>query len=124
MTTGKRAILLVDHGSRRPQANTQLEDLAARVRVLRPDWAVYTAHLEISAPGVAEALDSCAAAGVREVFLHPFFLAPGRHTQEDLPTLAREACERNPGLTVRVTDPLGVDDAVVAVVLDRIDSCL
>jgi len=124
MTTGKRAILLVDHGSRRPQANAQLEDLAARVRVLRPGWAVHTAHLEVSPPGVAEALDSCAAAGAREVFLHPFFLAPGRHTREDLPKLAREACERNPGLTVRVTDPLGVDDAVVAVVLDRIDSCL
>ena len=62
MATGERAVLLVDHGSRRPQANAQLEDLADRIRALRPDWAVYTAHLEISSPGVAEALDSCAAA--------------------------------------------------------------
>ena len=124
MTAGKRAILLVDHGSRRPEANAQLEELAARVRALRPDWAVHTAHLEIAAPGVAEALDSCAAAGVQEVFLHPFFLAPGRHTREDIPRLAREASARNPGLTVRVTDPLGVDDSVVAVVLERIDTCL
>ena len=124
MTTGERAILLVDHGSRRREANAQLEDLADRVRTLRPDWAVYTAHLEISSPGVAETLDTCAAAGVREVFLHPFFLAPGRHTREDLPNLAREACERHPGLKVHVTDPLGVDDAMVALVLKRIDTCL
>lgn len=124
MATGERAVLLVDHGSRRPQANAQLEDLADRIRALRPDWAVYTAHLEISSPGVAEALDSCAAAGASEVFLHPFFLAPGRHTREDLPKLAREACERHPGMTVHVTDPLGVDDAMVAIVLERIDRCL
>lgn len=124
MTPGERAILLVDHGSRRPQANAQLEDLADRVRTLRPDWEVCTAHLEISSPGVAEALDSCAAAGVSEVFLHPFFLAPGRHTREDLPKMAREACERHPGLKVHVTDPLGVDDAMVAIVLERIDTCL
>lgn len=123
MTSEERAILLVDHGSRRPEANAQLEELAARVREQRPGWRVDTAHLEIAPPGVAEALDACAAAGVREVFLHPFFLSPGRHTREDLPRLAGDACERNPGLRVYVTDPLGVDDAVVAVVLDRIDSC-
>ena len=118
-----RAILLVDHGSRRDEANAQLEELAERVRAQRPDWAVHTAHLEIAEPSVADALDACAATGIREIYLHPFFLSPGRHTREDLPVLARAACERNPGLTVHVTDPLGVDDAVVAVVLDRIDAC-
>jgi len=124
VTTEKRAILLVDHGSRRPEANAQLEQLASLLRAKRPGWRIETAHLEISPPSVADALDACAAGGVREVFLHPFFLSPGRHTKEDLPRLASEACERNPGLTVRVTEPLGVDDAMVAVVLDRIDSCL
>ena len=124
MTDKRQAILLVDHGSRHPQANAQLENLAARVRTKRPGWVVHTAHLEIALPGVAEALDACAAQGIREVFLHPFFLSPGRHTREDLPRLAREASQRNPEFTVDVTDPLGVDDAMVAVVLDRIDSCL
>jgi sirohydrochlorin ferrochelatase len=118
-----RAILLVDHGSRRDEANAQLEELAERVRAQRPDWAVHTAHLEIAEPRVAEALDLCAAAGIRDVYLHPFFLSPGRHTREDLPALAREASERHPGLTVHLTDPLGVGDAMVAVVLERIDAC-
>ena len=123
MTSGEQAILLVDHGSRRPEANAQLEELAARMRTRRPGWTVHVAHLEIAAPSVAEALDSFAAAGAREILLHPFFLSPGRHTREDIPRLAREACERHPGLTVRVTDPLGVDDSMVAVVLERIDAC-
>ena len=33
----KRAVLLVDHGSRRPEANAQLEALAERVRERLPD---------------------------------------------------------------------------------------
>lgn len=119
-----RAILLVDHGSRRDEANAQLEELAARVRKERPQWRVQIAHLEIATPSVPEALDQCAEAGVRDVYLHPFFLSPGRHTREDLPALARDACKRHPGLTVHVTDPLGVDDAMVAIVLERIDTCL
>ncbi len=120
----KCAILLVDHGSRREQANDQLQELARRVRAQRPEWVVHTAHLELAQPSVAQALDLCAETGVQEVYLHPFFLSPGRHTREDLPALAREACERHPGLRVHVTEPLGVDDAMVAVVLERITACL
>ena len=119
-----RAILLVDHGSRRPEANEQLQELARRVRAQRPDWGVHTAHLEVAEPSVAQALDACAESGVTEIYLHPFFLSPGRHTREDLPALAREACDRHPGLRVHITEPLGVDDAMVAVVLERIAACL
>ena len=120
----ERAILLVDHGSRRAEANAQLEVLAEGVRRKRPGWSVHTAHLELAAPSVGEALDALAAAGGREVFLHPFFLSPGRHTSEDLPALIREACKRNPGLTVHLTPPLGVGEGMIAVVLEQIDSCL
>ena len=119
----ERAILLVDHGSRRAEANAQLERLAEGVRRQRPGWAVRTAHLELAEPDVATALDACAAEGLLDVVLPPFFLSPGRHTREDLPALVREACQRNPGLAVHVTEPLGVDDAVVSLVLQRIDSC-
>ena len=36
----KRGILLVDHGSRRPEANAQLEALAERLRRRVPDAVV------------------------------------------------------------------------------------
>ena len=42
----KRAILLIDHGSRRTEANAQLGSLAERVRVRRPDVVVEVAHLD------------------------------------------------------------------------------
>ena len=50
----ERAILLVDHGSRRAEANAQLEVLAEGVRRKRPGWVVHTAHLELAPPRVAE----------------------------------------------------------------------
>ena len=124
MNDATLVILLVDHGSRREEANAQLETLAVRVRAARPDLDIRCAHLEIAPPSVAETLDACAAEGVREVLIHPFFLAPGRHTSEDLPRLAREAGERNPGLHVRLGEVLGVDDIVTQAVLARINAGL
>jgi sirohydrochlorin ferrochelatase len=117
----KRAVLLVDHGSRRPEANAQLEDLAALVRARLPDRLVEVAHLDLAEPTIAQGIDACAAAGAGEIVVHPFFLAPGRHTREDIPRLVEEAAARHPGLAARVGEPLGLDDRLVDLVVARIE---
>jgi sirohydrochlorin ferrochelatase len=115
-----RAIVLVDHGSRRVEANAQLEALAERVRAREPDTLVVTAHLEVEAPDIAEALAGCAAAGAKDVVLLPWFLAPGRHTAEDIPRAVALACARHPELRVRIGEPLGLDAVLVELALARI----
>ena len=47
-----RAIILVDHGSRREAANRHLEGLAALVADQRTDWVIRIAHLELAEPSV------------------------------------------------------------------------
>jgi sirohydrochlorin ferrochelatase len=49
-------------------------------------------------------------------------LAPGRHVSEDIPALAAAAAARHPGVSYRVTEPLGVDPRIAAVVVDRVES--
>lgn len=115
-----RAVLLVDHGSRRDEANLQLEALAEKVRARLPDFDVATAHLEIAPPSVAEGIDGCVARGASEIVIHPFFLAPGRHSAEDLPRLAREGAARHPSVSIRVGPELGLHPALVEAVLARI----
>lgn len=117
----KPAILLVDHGSRRAAANEQLETLAERVRAREPGRTVAIAHLELAPPTIADGLASCAAAGAREVIVHPFFLAPGNHTTHDIPRLVEEAARRHPGLRVRVSAALGLHEKIVDVVLERVE---
>jgi sirohydrochlorin ferrochelatase len=67
----KRAILLVDHGSRRPEANRQLERIARLVAERVPDTIVRFAHMELAPPDVAAGVAACAAAGARELVVHP-----------------------------------------------------
>lgn len=118
---GRRAILLVDHGSRRAEANAQLEAVAALLRARVPDRIVEVAHLEIAPPGIAEGIEACVAAGASEIVVHPFLLSPGRHSREDIPRLALAAARHHPDVRVRVTAPLGVHEKLVDVILERVD---
>lgn len=120
MSAVSRAVVVVDHGSRRPEANAQLEALAERLRESEPGTLVATAHLELEPPSIADAIARCAGAGAREVVVLPWFLAPGRHTAEDIPRQVDAARARHPELRIRVGDPLGLHPKLVEVALERI----
>ena len=102
-----RALLIVDHGSRVPEAHQHLEWIARCVHERSPELRVYVAHMELAAPSIDEALRACVRDGAREVIVHPLFLVPGRHAKEDIPTLVQRAAEAHPEVEVRVTAPVG-----------------
>ncbi|MGH0033360.1 MAG: sirohydrochlorin chelatase [Myxococcota bacterium] len=116
--TSRRTLLLVDHGSRRAEANALLERIADGLRRRTGD-TVRTAHLEIAQPDIGSAIDACAAEGAREVVVVPWFLGPGRHTTQDIPEQVARAGRRHPRLRLRIADPLGTDDALLDVLLSR-----
>jgi sirohydrochlorin ferrochelatase len=113
----KRALLVVDHGSREPEAAAHLERIAGELRKHRPDLAVYTAHLELAEPSIGAAVAACARDGIEELFVHPFFLAPGRHATRDLPAAVEAAARAHPGLRVRLTEPAGAAAGMAELIL-------
>jgi len=76
--------------------------------------------MELAAPSLDEAIDRCVAQGARRVVVGLFFLAPGRHGKTDIPRMAREAAARHPGLEVLVSEPLGLDERLAAVLHERV----
>ena len=116
----KRAILLVDHGSRRAEANELLEQVAAQIRKRAPDSIVEVAHLEIAQPSIGEGIETCARKGATRIVVHPFFLGPGRHTSEDIPAQVERAARKHPNVQIRISEPLGNHAALIDVILDRV----
>ncbi|HXV37278.1 MAG TPA: CbiX/SirB N-terminal domain-containing protein, partial [Myxococcota bacterium] len=102
-----RAILLVDHGSRRAAAHAQLEAVAEQLRPRVPGDIVAIAHLELAPPDIASGIDACLAQGATRIVVHPFFLGPGRHTSDAIPTEVARARRRHPSLDIRISEPLG-----------------
>ena len=116
----KHAVLLVDHGSRRGEANQVLEELALRLRPRLPERIVKFAHMDLAEPTVAQAIAACIAEGATEIVVHPYFLAPGSHSTVDIPRLARGALTAHPHVTLRITPPLGMHEGIVEAVLARV----
>ena len=114
----RRAILLVDHGSKREEANRQLDRLAAAVREKSPSEIVEFAHMEIAAPSIADGIARCVDGGAELIVVHPFFLGPGRHTQQSIPELVAAAATHHPGIEIRISEPFGAHPGLIDSVLD------
>lgn len=117
-------IILIDHGSKRPEANAMLDDVVASFRAATGARIVEPAHMELAEPTLEQAFRRCADQGANQIVIHPYFLSPGRHSTTDIPRLATEAARVVPGIPYRVTDPLGLDKRMNDVILRRIAEAL
>lgn len=120
----KRGLLLVDHGSRREQANAVLVQVAEIIRRQSDFAVVHYAHMEIAEPTIAQGFDACVADGAREVLVHPYFLAPGDHYNDTVPRLVAEAAARHPDVRWTITAPLGIHAKLCEVVLERVEAAV
>ncbi|OIW06658.1 hypothetical protein TanjilG_04052 [Lupinus angustifolius] len=85
---------------------------------------VEPAHMELAQPSIADAFESCVQQGAQRIIVTPFFLLPGRHWSQDIPSLSAEAAKDHPGVSYIVTAPLGLHHLLVDVMDDRINHCL
>ncbi len=114
-----RALILVDHGSRRAEANAALDQMVRLIGARRSDLMVAGAHMELARPDLAETVARLVEQGAREVIVLPFMLAPGRHATIDIPEQVAALAARYGGVVFRITDPLGPHEGLVNIVLER-----
>lgn len=115
----KVALILVDHGSRFPEANDMLVDVVEMVKRLSGSERVYPAHMELAQPTIQQAFERSVGEGAIAVVVHPYFLSPGRHSTSDIPRMVAEAAKAFPGVAYCVTEPLGVHAKIGEVILER-----
>jgi len=114
-----KAILLIDHGSRRHSANAMLHDVAALVESLSGEAVIVEpAHMELAEPSIEAGYAACVARGATEIVAVPYMLAPGRHSTEDIPRLVAVASSRYT-VPYRVAAPLGLHAGLAEIVLER-----
>ena len=115
-----KAILLVDHGSVRAEANAMLETVADLVQsMVGPDVLVRYAHMELAEPLIPAGVEACIEAGATELVVFPYMLSPGKHSTRDIPRMVDEAARNYPNVKVHVTDAFGVHPKLAEVILER-----
>jgi len=115
-----KAILLVDHGSVRQEANHMLDCVANLLQTMVGDTVlVRAAHMELAEPLIPDGVEACVEAGATELVVFPYMLSPGKHSTRDIPRIVGEATRKYPELKVRVTPAFGVHAKLAEVVAER-----
>jgi len=115
------AILLIAHGSRRPEANADLARLADMLRPRLSGQDVEIAYLELARPSIPEGLQRCYSQGAREIRMLPWFLSAGSHVTDDLTQFQQEFAASHPDASVSLHPPLGLHPLMVDILVARLN---
>ena len=115
-----KGILIVDHGSRKDEANEMLPLMTELIQsIAGDDVVVRHAHMELAEPTIGQGFADCVNAGATEVIVFPYMLSPGRHSTSDIPRMVAKVAGAHPGVGFSVTPAFGLHDKLAEVVLER-----
>lgn len=116
------AVVIVDHGSRRTESNLMLNEFVQLYKQITKRSIVEVAHMEIAQPSIAHAIKRCRDQGALNIVIAPYFLSRGRHIQDDIPALVKEASELYSDITLSIAEPIGIDPLMVQLIENRVQS--
>lgn len=116
-------IIIVGHGSPKNEANNL--ELTGRLlhSLIHPgcsEECVRVAYLQFAKPGIADAIRETVLSGFKRIIIHPYFLSSGLHVTEDIPEIIEDAKALYPDREFIYTEPLGIHEKLVHVVMERI----
>jgi sirohydrochlorin ferrochelatase len=120
----RTALLLIAHGSRRAEANADLDHLAALLRHNNHWHHVQPSYLELCPPTILDGGKLCIAAGAECVVMVPYFLAAGIHVVEDLTAAHDELTTQYPDVQFVLAEPLGRHPLLAQIVDERVREAL
>ncbi|WNY22799.1 hypothetical protein MmiHf6_00840 [Methanimicrococcus hongohii] len=83
----KETLLLVGHGSKLPYSKQLILDVAEKVKAQNKFENIEIGLMEFNEPSIPTALKKIIADGTKRIIVVPVFLAPGTHTEKDIPRI-------------------------------------
>jgi sirohydrochlorin cobaltochelatase len=121
--TPDKAILMVAHGSRDPEAREEYRKvhaaLGARLAPIPVIFSVLEFPSDDGLLSIEDGWRQCLAAGAREIVTLPFFLFTAGHVRSDVPGELREARDSCGWADLNVLPPLGAADELLDAVAMR-----
>lgn len=113
-------LLVMVHGTPRPQSNGDMFQVVEMVRESGVFARVEVGFMECNAPTIPEAIATLVEAGAQKIVAVPYFLHTGTHVADDLPTLLEAAQAQFPDVEFSMGDYLGHDEVLADVLAARV----
>lgn len=108
-----KAVLYIGHGTRSKkgaaEANLFIESVMKKVN--SPIQKL--CFLELTEPDIKAGFEYCVREGASEITVVPLFLLAAGHIKEDIPEALGPLIKNNPGITVKMADPFGVQESIL-----------
>ncbi|SHF07333.1 sirohydrochlorin cobaltochelatase [Caldanaerobius fijiensis DSM 17918] len=119
----EEALLILAHGSRAAGTEEVIYRIADRIKNMSSFRSVVVAFLQFNHPDIHEAIKKIVDDGIKRIITVPFFLFEGNHVQEDIPREFEKAMKQY-HVDIRMTKPIGYDDRLVEILMDRISEAI
>ncbi len=118
-STSPTALLLIAHGSRIIQANSDLDHVAGQILERGNFPIVQTSYLELAEPDIETGGVCCVEQGATRVIMLPYFLSAGIHVRQDLEQVRERLANRFPAVRFILGEPLGRHPLLIDIVAAR-----
>ena len=119
-----RAIIILGHGSRVPEAGRNMEIVASLLKEKYDFEMVKSCQMSRLGPHYPEILAECVKGGATEVVVIPYFLNNGLHIRLDIPEMMKEEAKKYPRVKIIFGMPLGFDPGYADIIYRRIQESL
>jgi precorrin-8X/cobalt-precorrin-8 methylmutase len=115
----RKALLIVDRGSREPDVRQELQEICSLARSHAGyDYADYC-FLEVLPPFIDEGISRCVSSGAGFITVMPYFLYPGMKLKDTVKQSARIGRDRR--LRMAIAKPLSYHPMMAQLIVDRIN---
>jgi len=115
-----KGVLVIAHGSRAKETEAAMESVLSMVRSKLSGIIIECAFMEFSGRTVEKGISALVSGGVTEIKVVPYFLFMGIHMKEDIPEMVAGCAANHPGVSITMGEPLGVDERLADIIVDRI----
>jgi len=134
------ALVLIGHGSRLPYSKEVINKIAEKIRKRNIYPIVEVGMMEFNEPTIPQAIKKVIEKGAKKIIIVPVFLAHGNHTKRDIPKILgiyngeeedshhhehhhhhhhEEPLEIPEDVEIVYREPIGADDRLVDIIIDR-----
>ena len=114
----KRALLIIDRGSREAEVKQELQEICSIVKVKAGYHYADFCFLEVIPPFIEEGIRGCLDNGADHITVMPYFLYPGMKLKDSVKQSAKIGHIKN--LKMAITKPLSYHSKITEVIVDRI----
>ena len=113
------ALIIVAHGSKVKSSNDEIVNIVSKIKFNIDDRIlVFHAFLELSEPSIFIAINKAIAENCKKIKIFPYFLAAGRHVQEDIPCEIKKFKKLHPEiefiLLPHIGNCNGIEDMIIS----------